>query len=214
MKERISSLSTSHAALSEHLGRCRSREVELEKAVVALRAALVSAAALDRKEGDLTTRIAAVMAMPKVKGIDIGGGSAGSAQIDYAETTAAAAAAESKCSEGTGSNDSAGVGLGSSERLAVAAAAAVDFDKLVGGSHARVSELETELEDARANISDLILEIEAMANEEGAARDQVAKLLRQAAEGQGMQSAVLEENLRLHDQVEEVQARRDEMQEK
>lgn len=70
-----------------------------------------------------------------------------------------------------------------------------------------LEELQRELEDARSNINDLILEIDGVAAEELKARTQSGRLLRQIAEYQGMQRVALEENLRLQNQIEDIRVK-------
>lgn len=72
---------------------------------------------------------------------------------------------------------------------------------------AQLVEMQRELEDARGNINDLILEIEAVAAEELKARTQSGRLLKQIAEYQGMQRVALEENLRLQNQIEDIRVK-------
>lgn len=73
----------------------------------------------------------------------------------------------------------------------------------------RARDLHLELEDARANMDDLILEIEAVSAEERKVADQCTRLLTQMQDSQSMQRGVLEENLRLHDQVADIQKKLD-----
>lgn len=70
-----------------------------------------------------------------------------------------------------------------------------------------LEDLQRELEDARSNINDLILEIDGVAAEELKARTQSGRLLRQIAEYQGMQRVALEENLRLQNQIEDIRVK-------
>ena len=71
-------------------------------------------------------------------------------------------------------------------------------------AQARASETQLELDDARAQMNDLILEIDAVTVEDGKSREQSERLLRQMTESQSMQRGVLDENLRLHDQIAEL----------
>lgn len=71
----------------------------------------------------------------------------------------------------------------------------------------RAKEVQIELDDARASLNDLILEIESVSVEEARSREQSARVLRQMTDSQSMQRGVLEENLRLHDQISELQKR-------
>lgn len=78
----------------------------------------------------------------------------------------------------------------------------------------RARDLQQEMEDVRANMDDLILEIEAVSSEEKNVEEQCTRLLSQMSDSQSMQRGVLEENLRLHDQVAEIQIRLTEAQAK
>lgn len=71
-------------------------------------------------------------------------------------------------------------------------------------AQARATEIQLELDDARAQMNDLILEIDAVTVEDGKSREQSERLLRQMTESQSMQRGVLDENLRLHDQIAEL----------
>ena len=73
------------------------------------------------------------------------------------------------------------------------------FSKLVlTQAQGRARDLQIELDDVRANMDDLILEIEAVSSEERKVADQCTRLLAQMQDSQSMQRGVLEENLRLH----------------
>ena len=61
----------------------------------------------------------------------------------------------------------------------------------------READLEVELEDAKAQMGDLFLEIEAVVNSEEKARDQCARVLQQLADNQQLRQSVLEENGKL-----------------
>jgi chromosome segregation ATPase len=74
-------------------------------------------------------------------------------------------------------------------------------------AHERSRDLQQELDTARSNLDDLIIEIEAVSAEEAKAREQAARVVRQMSADQGMQRGVLEENLRLNDQVTVLQQR-------
>jgi uncharacterized phage infection (PIP) family protein YhgE len=81
-------------------------------------------------------------------------------------------------------------------------------------SKARVQDLEAELQSTKASMNDLIIEIEAIAEEGVKAREHSAKVLRQVGESQGMQSGVLEENMRLNNELTQLQAQNKEIKEK
>lgn len=73
--------------------------------------------------------------------------------------------------------------------------------QLLSQAQARCKELENELADAKANMDELIVEIEAVANEEEKMRQQNTRLLKQITEGHNVHKAVLQENLRLHQDI-------------
>lgn len=75
------------------------------------------------------------------------------------------------------------------------------FAQLYANSQARCKELEAELADAKANMDELIVEIEAVATEEEKTRTQNARLLKQLTEGHNVHKGVLQENLRLHQDI-------------
>ena len=60
-------------------------------------------------------------------------------------------------------------------------------------------------------VNDLVLEIDAVMAEEAKSREESERLLRQMTESQSMQRGVLDENLRLHEQVAEMQRRQAEV---
>ena len=68
----------------------------------------------------------------------------------------------------------------------------------------QIRELQTELTDTRAGMLDLTLEIESVSEEESRAREQAVKLLAQVGDAEAMRSGLLEENLKLHGQIEEL----------
>lgn len=90
-----------------------------------------------------------------------------------------------------------------------------DAEKLKMATEAlesQIRELKVELEDTRAGMLDLTLEIEAVAEEEARAREQAAKLLAQVGDAEAMRSGLLEENLKLHGQIEELRRETQDMQ--
>lgn len=66
----------------------------------------------------------------------------------------------------------------------------------------QVTELTTELSDARNTINDLITEIDSLSTQTQAMQNQNDSLLRQVVETQGLQTAILEENISLQNQIE------------
>jgi chromosome segregation ATPase len=72
------------------------------------------------------------------------------------------------------------------------------LENVLAMSQRRCEEVEAELKDAKLNMEDLVLEIEAVAAEEEKTREQNARLLQQISEGQGQQKSMLQENFRLH----------------
>eukprot|EP01039_Chlorochromonas_danica_P004991 gene4991-5481_t len=64
------------------------------------------------------------------------------------------------------------------------------------------AELATELSDARNTINDLITEIDSLSTQTQAMQNQNDSLLRQVVETQGLQTAILEENISLQNQIE------------
>ncbi len=81
-------------------------------------------------------------------------------------------------------------------------------------AQARVHDVQTELKDAHASINDLILEIEAVTAEEVKSREQAARVLRLVSEGQDGQRAICEENLRLQDQLAQLQQKHSTLEDK
>ena len=77
-----------------------------------------------------------------------------------------------------------------------------------------VADLRRELEDARNNVNDLILEIESVSEEEVKARTQAERIVAQISEYQSMQRVALEENMRLQDQIELIKGKSAEMESK
>ena len=71
-------------------------------------------------------------------------------------------------------------------------------------AQARARETQLELDNARNQMNDLILEIESVTVEDGKSRVQSERVLRQMTDSQSMQRDVLDENLRLHDQISEL----------
>ena len=78
----------------------------------------------------------------------------------------------------------------------------------------QIRELQAELVDTRAGMLDLTLEIESVSEEESRAREQAAKLLAQVGDAEAMRSGLLEENLKLHGQIEELKRDTQDMQRK
>ena len=78
------------------------------------------------------------------------------------------------------------------------------------GSSTSVPTLETdlasELEDARAQMNDLILEIEAVISTEQKSKDQCGRLLQQILDENKIQSRVMHENSTLHLELKESKA--------
>jgi hypothetical protein len=79
------------------------------------------------------------------------------------------------------------------------------LSQLLINSQTRCKELETELADAKANMDELIVEIESVATEEEKTRTQNSRLLKQINEGHTVHKAVLQENLRLHQDINTLQ---------
>jgi len=69
-------------------------------------------------------------------------------------------------------------------------------------SQERLEDMQAELDNAKRNITDLIMEIEAVSAEENNARLQNGRLLVQISDCQSMQRVALEENLKLQNEVE------------
>lgn len=67
----------------------------------------------------------------------------------------------------------------------------------VTSASAREADLEMELEDAKAQMGDLFLEIEAIVNSEEKSRDQCSRILQQMSDNQLLHQSVLEENSKL-----------------
>jgi chromosome segregation ATPase len=130
-----------------------------------------------------------------------GAGAAG-AGCSSETTDAVGAAAAADGSSNKNSSGSSGSGADSG---------AVDAcQKLVEQSQQRVEDVERELNDARSNINDLIAEIETVASEGDQARTQSSALVQRIAECQNMQRVALEENLRLHSQIDDLKQREEE----
>jgi type I site-specific restriction-modification system R (restriction) subunit len=79
------------------------------------------------------------------------------------------------------------------------------ISQLLKNSQTRCRELEGQLVDAKANMDELIVEIEGVATEEERTRTQNARLLKQISEGHNVHKAVLQENLRLHQDITSLQ---------
>lgn len=77
----------------------------------------------------------------------------------------------------------------------------------VEAAQARAAEALKELEHARASINDLILEIDSVSAEEAKAREQTARVLRSMSESQSSHKNLTEDNMRMHDQIAELQRR-------
>jgi len=71
----------------------------------------------------------------------------------------------------------------------------------------RAAETLKELEHARASINDLILEIDAVSAEEAKAREQTARVIRTMTDAQNAHKNVTEDNMRMQDQIAELQRR-------
>ena len=78
-------------------------------------------------------------------------------------------------------------------------------------AQARAQETQIELDDARNQMNDLILEIESVTVEDGKSREQHDRVLRQMTDSQSMQRGVLDENLHLHDQISELHRKQSEV---
>ncbi len=78
-------------------------------------------------------------------------------------------------------------------------------------AHARARETQVELDDARNQMNDLILEIESVTVEDDKSRVQSDRVLRQMTDSQSMQRGVLDENLQLHDQISELHRKQSEV---
>ena len=176
LQHQVKLLHSTQGILQQDLNRAREREAELE---------LV---ALDKLQ-------------QKIEAGDV---------VDGAPTTAAAAEgtdATEVTTPATTAFDSDG---GSNDPNISSAASIPQTFKLseaqlvVKTSHERVADLQRELEDARSNINDLILEIEAVSNDAVRAREQGGNLLTQVTEIQAMQRSALEENLILQNQIEDM----------
>lgn len=94
----------------------------------------------------------------------------------------------------------------SSEAAAVAEAVAAESQLVV--------DLKRELEDARNNINEFILEIASITEDEVKARTQSERIATQISDYQSMQRVALEENMRLQDQIDLIKARSAEMESK
>jgi chromosome segregation ATPase len=79
------------------------------------------------------------------------------------------------------------------------------ISQLLTNSQSRCRELEGQLADAKANMDELIVEIEGVATEEERTRTQNSRLLKQISEGHNVHKAVLQENLRLHQDITTLQ---------
>ena len=66
---------------------------------------------------------------------------------------------------------------------------------------ARESDITAELEDAKAQMSDLFIEIETVANSEEKTREQCARVQQQMADNRQIQQTALEENLKLQQEA-------------
>jgi chromosome segregation ATPase len=80
--------------------------------------------------------------------------------------------------------------------------------QLVKQAQERTTDLEKELTQVKANVDDLINEIEGMSNSEASTRAQSEGLLKQIHESQTIQQAVFEENLKLLTDIEEFKTRK------
>lgn len=80
--------------------------------------------------------------------------------------------------------------------------------QLVKLAQERSSDLEKELTQVKSSVNDLITEIEGISNVESSIRIQSESLLKQVNESQTMQQAVLEENLKLINDLEELRSRK------
>ncbi len=89
-----------------------------------------------------------------------------------------------------------------------------DLQLIVTQAHSRITELEEEITTARTNMNDLILEIEAVSADDGEAREQSAKILREMEREHELQTGVLEENLQLEDSLAAKEKERSDMQQK
>lgn len=81
-----------------------------------------------------------------------------------------------------------------------------ELKRLLQQAQERIADMQKELQNSSNNINDLIMEIEAVSSEEAKARAQAARLQKQIAESQTLQRVALEENLHLHNQIEDVRA--------
>jgi chromosome segregation ATPase len=80
----------------------------------------------------------------------------------------------------------------------------LDVSSLLQQAHERCAHLESELQVARASMNDLILEIEAVCQEEAASRAQNERLLKQISDCQSTQRVALEENLKFQIQMDDM----------
>lgn len=84
---------------------------------------------------------------------------------------------------------------------ASASSEAVDVAQL---AQQRARDIESELDNARSSINELILEIEAVSSEEAKSRAKCGELLKQISDCQSMQRVALEENLHLQNENEDL----------
>ena len=87
----------------------------------------------------------------------------------------------------------------------------VDSSVLSLTASERAKNMELELNDSQAYVNDLIVEIDAVTAEGEKSREQASRLLALATEGQNSHKGVIEENMRMQDQMKEMQRQYEDM---
>ncbi len=81
------------------------------------------------------------------------------------------------------------------------------FDSIIEQAKVRTNELENQVKLLQSNVNDLILELDSKSSVEQKCKDQNMKLVRQLSENQTIQRAMLDENIKLHHLVAELEAK-------
>ncbi|CAE7627237.1 unnamed protein product, partial [Symbiodinium microadriaticum] len=87
----------------------------------------------------------------------------------------------------------------------------VTLRAILGKAQQRSAEIESELKAAKVGMDNLIMEIEGVAADEDKTRAQHGRLVQQIAETQSMQRVVMQENLRLHQEIAALQEKHAEL---
>ena len=215
LQARLTTLTANHERIYKHLANARKREFELEQRLGVDGATTRSA--IDNEINEIQTAFTSNLSEDSAAAAAVAAAVPPSSSSDHATADANGSGGEGTTAAGDDSSSSSKV-TNTSSSSSSSSPPSRDNEKDKEPAHiasiaqltlqqaqTRAKETQAELDDARASLDDLILEIEAISAEEAKSREQCAKVVVQMNENQSMQRAVLEENLRLHDQVAELE---------